>query len=349
VNNAKKHLGFDDRWLMAIGIPFCALLVLLMMFGVQTINPNFGICILISMAYTFSYWVSFRWLLIGYHKKFPGYDFDIERLLYVIIRLGIMYLTVKGIIALIIGLLLPEYVGQTILEYQTSPFIGEIAELLLITLIFFIYEGIYYFNKSRLIEIEKNKLEKISVEHQLSTLKNQVNPHFLFNSLNTLVSIIPEEPNLAITFVRKLSKTYRNILELRDEKLVTLQEEIKALDAYIFLLKTRFQNKIVIYNHIDEKDMDKFILPLSLQLLIENAIKHNVTSRQNPLKIGIYIEDNHIVVQNNLQKKNQEYSSTKMGLANIKSRYYLIAEKDIIVSETNENFTVKLPIIQNIS
>ena len=159
--------------------------------------------------------------------------------------------------------------------------------------------------------------------------------------------MIPEEPNRAIEFVQKLSRTYRNILEVRDEKLIPVEQELAALDSYIYLLKTRFQGKIQIYNHLDKHVMNKFILPLSLQILLENAVKHNITSKSKPLKIGISEENGYIVVQNNLQKKEQLYNSTKMGLANIRSRYKLLVGQEIIVDESPETFTVKLPIIEN--
>ncbi len=344
--DAQKYLGFDDRWLMAMGIPFCAIVVELMIFGKHLVCQNLGYCTFIALLFTIGYWFIFRQTIISYHKSFPGYDFNSERLLYIGSRLIVGYLIVKFGLGYIIEFAAPDH-AQFYEENKLSPFIPVVSEMLMIGLFFFVYEGIYYFNRSRLIEIEKNELEKITAEQKLSTLKNQVNPHFLFNSLNTVVTMIPEEPNMAIKFVQKLSKTYRNILELRDEKLISISEELNALDSYIFLLKTRFQGKIHIYNSIEEDMQGDFILPLSLQILIENAVKHNVTSSAKPLTIKIFIEDEHIVVRNNLQKKDQQYNSTKMGLENIRSRYKLIAERSINVEESDEYFTVKLPLIKN--
>jgi len=346
--NAKKYLGFDDRWLMLFGIPFCTLLIELMIFGTAQHESQLRHCIGVCLVFTIVYWISFRWVIISYHKKYPGSEWTWKRLAYISIMLLVTYLTVK----FSVGILLTQVLGESLAQYETdkvSPYIVEISELLLVALMYFIYEGIYYFNRSRMFEMEKNKLQKISAEQKLNTLKNQVNPHFLFNSLNTVVTMIPEEPDLAIRFVQKLSKTYRNILDLRDEKLISLNEELNALESYIFLLKTRFQGKVHIYNTIKEDHKDHFILPLSLQILIENAVKHNVTSSARPLTVEMYVENGHIIVRNNLQKKDQQYNSTKMGLANIRSRYKLIADKNIVVEETAEYFIVKLPIIQNSS
>jgi len=348
LREAEKYLGFDDRWMMALGIPFVTFIVLIMIFGTETLMCNPIPCSLIAFIHATAYWFTFRWVLINYHKSFPDYKFTPQRLSYIVSRLIVAYLLLKFSVGLTVTMLFPEK-AEFYDANKLSYFISEITEIILIALIFFIYEGIYYFNKSRMIEIEKNKLQKITAEQKLDTLKNQVNPHFLFNSLNTLVTMIPEEPELAINFVQKLSTTYRNILEVRDEKLITISQELKALDSYIFLLETRFQDKINVENKLESGILEKFILPLSLQILIENAVKHNITSTNKPLTITITEQDNYIVVSNNLQKKNQQYNSTKMGLANIRSRYRLLIHQDIVVNETKESFIVKLPIIENIS
>jgi len=344
---AKKYLGFDDRWLILTGIPVITVVITTLIFGTEMFKNELIPCLSIAAIFTIAYWLTFRELIIQYHKRFSDYTFNKKRLLYVISRFSFAYIGVKFGVGYIINYFHPEHVSfydNNKLGYLNS----EISELMMIALVFFIYEGIYYFNKSRLIEIEKNKLEKITAEQRLDTLKNQVNPHFLFNSLNTVVTMIPEEPELAITFIQKLSKTYRNILEFRNEKLITIKQELSALDSYIYLLKTRFQGKIHIYNSIHEKHLQQFILPISLQILIENAVKHNITSKAKPLKIELSSNETHIIVKNNLQRKTQKYNSTKLGLANISSRYKLLAHKEIEVIEDDHFFCVKLPIIKNI-
>ncbi len=343
---AEKYLGFDDRWMIALGIPLITLVVSIMNFGVKAFSQNALPCITVGFLFTVAYWFSFRFLLINYHKKFNNYRFDRKRLTYIISRLILWYVVVKVGMILLITLLFPSH-QEWYDANKVSPWIAEISEIMIIALVFFIYEGIFYFNKSRIIEIEKNKLEKVTAEQKLHTLKNQVNPHFLFNSLNTLVSLIPEDKDQAINFVQQLSKTYRTILEVRDEKLITIDKELQALDSYIYLLRTRFQGKIQIKNSIPRNFKDQFILPIALQILIENAVKHNIVSKSKPLFIELYVEENYLVVKNNLQKKDQEFATTKVGLTNIKSRYKFMTNKDVIVQETNEEFIVKLPIIQN--
>jgi len=344
LSQAKKYLGFNDWYLILMGVPIISVIVFLLIFGPEQEMLKSFPCVFISMFYTATYWLFTRQFLIIYHKKYDDYEFTLQRLLFVIFWMAVIYFGVK----IALGFLMHVFFNEMHEMLQSDQLIEVITTGILLTGMFFLYEGIYYFNKSRLIEIEKNKLEKLTAEQKLSTLKNQVNPHFLFNSLNTLVTIIPEEPELAIKFVQELSKSYRGILEVRDEKLITIETELRSLESYMYLLKTRFQGKIHIYNQIDKKVMNQFILPLSLQILIENAVKHNITSKSKPLDIKIYSDEHYVIVENNLQKKDQNYGSTKLGLANIKSRYKLLVNRNIKVIEDSKLFTVKLPIIKHI-
>jgi two-component system, LytTR family, sensor kinase len=174
-----------------------------------------------------------------------------------------------------------------------------------------------------------------------------VNPHFLFNNLNTLVSLIPEDPQQAMAFVQQLSKVYRHILEVKDEKSIPLKDELDVLQAYAFLLKTRFGNNLIIDIAVPDEKLKNNIVPLSLQLLMENAIKHNIVSLDRPLKIDVYAVNGSLVVRNNLQKKKQLTESTGIGLDNIRNRYKLLGDKQVMVSESDTSFSVSIPLIAN--
>lgn len=344
MNRSEKYLGFNDTWLIVMGVPIISVAVSMMTFGQSTVHEYSSDCLVIGLMFTIVYWIFVRQIIIEYHRLYSDYEFTFKRIVFVLFWMGLAYLTVKLVVGNLVHYLYPE-VSKVVHEDMYNEFLVTVV---VIAMMFFLYEGIYYFVKSQSIEKEKNALERVTAEHRLDTLKSQVNPHFLFNSLNTLVTIIPEEPKLAINFVQQLSKSYRSILEHRDEKLITIQTELDSLESYIFLLKTRFQGKIQIHNGIDDSIKGHFILPLSLQILIENAVKHNITSKTKPLKVDITNDKNFVIVSNNLQKKNQTYNSTKLGLANIKSRYELLASKKIKVIETSESFTVYLPIINNL-
>src|SRR5258708_21815155 len=184
-----------------------------------------------------------------------------------------------------------------------------------------IYESIYFVGELRKSVEEKEMLKRESLQAQLNALKIQVNPHFLFNSLNTLTAVIPENPGQAIDFVQHLSKVYRHILEVKNEQSILLKEELEVLKAYAFLLKTRFGDNLDISIRVADEKLQQKIVPLSLQILMENAIKHNIVSSSKPLKIEVHADNGKLVVSNNLQKKNQLVESTGIGLDNIRNRY----------------------------
>jgi two-component system LytT family sensor kinase len=190
----------------------------------------------------------------------------------------------------------------------------------------------------------ERKLKEKSLIFQNETLKNQINPHFLFNSLNTVSSLISTKPEVAERFISRLSSIYRYILDNSNKNKVSLQSELDFINDYFDLYKIRDEEKILLT--IDAPNADSFwILPVSLQILIENAIKHNMATRENPLKISIYIENQHIVVKNNLQKMALQLKSTKIGLKNLAERISLITGEEIAIEETNTDFIVKLPLL----
>jgi len=190
----------------------------------------------------------------------------------------------------------------------------------------------------------ERKLKEKSLIFQNETLKNQINPHFLFNSLNTVSSLISTKPEAAERFISRLSSIYRYILENSQKDKVTLQSELVFINDYFDLHKIRDEEKILLT--INAPDADSFgILPISLQILIENAIKHNIATRENPLKISIFIENQQIVVKNNLQKMALQLKSTKIGLKNLAERVRLITGNELIIEETNTDFIVKVPLL----
>jgi sensor histidine kinase YesM len=190
----------------------------------------------------------------------------------------------------------------------------------------------------------EQKLREESLIFQNETLKNQVNPHFLFNSLNTLSSLVNTQPEVAEKFINRLSSIYRYILENISKDKVSLEAELSFIRDYFFLHKIRDVEKIEL--QILVNDTDKFeILPVSLQILVENAIKHNKATREEPLRISIFIEGQQIVVKNNLQKMATQIRSTGIGLKNLAERVKLIFGRELIIEETNNYFVVKVPLL----
>lgn len=190
----------------------------------------------------------------------------------------------------------------------------------------------------------EQKLREEKLIYQYETLKNQVNPHFLFNSLNTLSSLVTASAESADRFINKLSTIYRYILENSQKDTVTLESEILFVKDYFFLQKIRDEEKINLEIKLGDCPGCK-ILPISLQLLIENALKHNIATRENPLFIKIFREESYIVVENNLQKMTNISPSSKTGLKNLGERIRLMTGKELMVEETQNAFIVKLPLI----
>ena len=214
-----------------------------------------------------------------------------------------------------------------------------------------LYEGVYFYHRWRLSLIETERLRQENISSQLDALKSQVNPHFLFNSLNTLVYLIPEDEDRAVRFVQRLSKVYRYILEIRDRSLITVAEELDFLDAYQFLLKERFGENLQIHLQIDPGVKQMQMIPLSMQMLLENAIKHNIISKEKPLLIEITVgtRSGNLMIRNRLQPKQQRQESTQVGLDNIRRRYSFYTNADILIKQEDGWFSVELPLLKTIS
>lgn len=193
--------------------------------------------------------------------------------------------------------------------------------------------------------IESEQLKRAHIAAQYESLKNQINPHFLFNSLNALTHLVYEDQDQAALFIRKLAEVYRYVLDTHEKEVVPLAEEVTFIQSYIFLHKIRFEDNLQMEVQLPE-DENLMLPPLSLQMLLENAIKHNEISDAHPLHICITQEGEHIVVRNNLQKKSLKEYSSGLGLQNIRSRYEQLSNLSVEILEDLHSFTVKLPLLK---
>ncbi len=239
------------------------------------------------------------------------------------------------------------YIGQDIITASKNLQIGEIAISVMIGLLitsFFIGSTFLKVWKKSLIEKEQFKQAQLSAQYE--TLNSQVNPHFLFNSLNVLSALVKKDPEKAETFIHHLSDVYRHVLDIRKEEMVTLEKELNLLKAYQFLLKVRFEGRLNIINQLKPNDSE-YIVPLSLQMLLENAVKHNSATQKNPLEIKIYAKDKFIWVENNKSMLNEKPAGKGMGLENIRERYQLATGEKVIIEDAAQSFKVGLPIIND--
>ncbi|WP_420147367.1 sensor histidine kinase, partial [Spirosoma sp.] len=209
-------------------------------------------------------------------------------------------------------------------------------------------ESTYSMKKWRENRLEKEQLEKINIQSQLESLKNQVNPHFLFNSLNSLSSLIDDEPERAEQFVDEMAKVYRYLLQTNEDVLTTLDTELGFIQSYYHLLKTRYGAGIGMHIDVAPQARNYQLPPLTLQMLVENAVKHNVIHAGKPLLIEIETTNSgELRVRNNRQQRSGgRMSSNKVGLANISAKYRLLAQTDPVVLSDDDHFTVILPLLK---
>lgn len=197
------------------------------------------------------------------------------------------------------------------------------------------------------ITLENETLRSEALQSQFESLKNQLSPHFLFNSLTALKILIQEAPDKAQNYVNSLSKALRYTLQSNEKKLVTLSEEMEFMESYLFLIRMRFDTNLTVISNIDEKLLICRIPPLTIQTLVENAIKHNEISKRNPLRIEILTSENEsLVVRNEIHKKLTEEEGTGIGLTNLSKQFQLLIGKDIVISRDNNYFTVEIPLIK---
>ncbi len=235
-------------------------------------------------------------------------------------------------------------------QNNTNFWIGNRSTIVSEYIIFVIVAAIIYaisFFRAWRVEVresEQIKREALSLKYQV--LQNQVNPHFLFNSLNVLGSLIDMDTESAKKFTRELSLFYRDVLHFKDQDIISLKEEIAFVKKYIYLQQIRFGEALDV-EIIANENVDGKVIPLSLQALVENAVKHNEISKSNPLKIVIAITDDHeLIVENNIQPKNILETGSGTGLKNLASRYEFLTGKKVTISENNHYFRVILPLIE---
>lgn len=339
----KEVTGFDDRGVILIGWPLASVLISLLLFNDYYENGNWGflgVCIPMSFVYTGAFWAVLRWTYYKVKWIYPSMREIGKRLGWMFLAFVGTYLLVNFSLDLLFRWLIPEH------QAEPNLVVEFISAFLVSALVIASYETLSFYLQLEHAVAEKAELQRQNVESQLEGLRNQVNPHFLFNSLNTLVYLIPEDPDKAVRFVQQLSKVYRYVLESREARIIPLHDEMEFLHSYIFLLKERFGENLQVELRDLNGDREKAIVPLTLQMLFENAIKHNVISTEKPLRIEVFAENGHLVVRNNLQRKNQVMDSTGVGLDNIQTRYRMLTDKEVEIIVSRDYFTVLLPMIR---
>jgi LytS/YehU family sensor histidine kinase len=287
-------------------------------------------------------WVGNMWITKLLDKYFPWLKFGKKRF-FTHLTTGIVYtlLIING-----------AYYGFKTIFTADPPILEQFIAANILGIIFFIpsfsiYFSLQFLTQWQQTELEMERFQKESMRSQLASLKNHLDPHFLFNNLNILSSLIDKDTQLSQDFLVRFAQVYRTMLLTKVEDLVTLEEEMDFIHSYIYLIKTRFENNINFNIEIPEDSYYTMLPPLTVQLLIENAVKHNIISEDRPLNININVEGNHMIIVNTLYEKPEDLKNKSgTGLKNLKDRYSYFCDEPIQFDRNAETYEVRVPLIE---
>jgi sensor histidine kinase YesM len=341
-----KPLSYSKKeWVIAVLLmPPFAVLLNFVLFGTQYFSKlrNFLIPTGITLAVITLVYVCCGMVATMLRNRFPKYSQAFKR---IVIGLGI-YIAIM-IAALSIVFWGYDYIGFmdyqiNLNKYAWTIIVGVFCNILATSL----NEGAAFFERWREVVDEAEQLKKENLQSQLEGLKGQVNPHFLFNSLNSLSSLISDDPEKAEKFLDEMSKVYRYLLRTNEDGLATLQAEMDFIHSYFHLLKTRYGDGLNMKVTIEERYLTWQLPSLTLQMLVENAVKHNMILKDKPLQIMILTTNSgRLIVSNNLQRKDRMVASNKVGLSNIVKKYRLMKQEEITVRDDGKEFAVIVPLI----
>jgi Histidine kinase len=351
----KKHIIF--KW---IGMAIVVIMATMLFYIDRLTTPGQSILKVFSahIIYTIAIWEINLIFLFAIRKRYPSVEETKQR---IASQLIVFPFTIALLVGLGTGFYdFTRFWDKDLVLYDYAFDYGVC--LIFAIAVAGIYEGFYLVKQWQATTLESEQLKQEQLQTQLDSLKNQVNPHFLFNSLNSLSSLIEDDGEKAKVFIEELAQVYRYLLQSNEQELTTLGNELNFIEAYSFLLKTRFGEGFNLKISIAEMNKSALIPPLTLQLLVENAVKHNIISVSKPLIVRIFdcylplsnektgqITEGGmccLVVSNNLQQKQISTTSNQMGLQNIMTKYKLLGQVDVKVEQTSMDFRVILPLIQ---
>ena len=338
-------IRLNDRWFRLAGIPLIALLGDWIFY--DAINRQHGwpfwIDYLVSLVEVSLLWTISRYGIYRSRRRYPTLSQTRQRVifqaLWLVFITGLFRLTT----ATLYDLTFIWGYHYTPLRYLYNVAVGIFCVIPIAA----IYEGLYLYRQWRMTYYEAEELKKMALQTQLESLREQVKPHFLFNSLNTLSSLIRKDVDRAEAFLDELSKVYRYLLRTNEGELTDLATELQFIQSFFHLMKTRYGNALQMELDINEETKSRLLPPLTLQLLVENAIKHNRIDKSHPLVIKIETDQQgRLLVKNNLQKKVVSVPSNKIGLGNIAAKYTLLGQPGIGIMENETDFIVIIPLLK---
>jgi Putative regulator of cell autolysis len=341
-----KPLSYSKKeWIIAvIFVPLFTMFLNYVLFGSAYFSSlgNFLVATGLTAVVVLILYVSCGMIAVVLRNRFPKYSQAFKRIL---IGLAIyISITIAALSIIFWGYDYTNFMDYQInvSKYIWALIVGAVCNIMATSL----NEGAAFYERWREVVDEAEQLKKENLQSQLEGLKGQVNPHFLFNSLNSLSSLISDDPAKAEKFLDEMSKVYRYLLRTNEDGLTTLQREMDFIYSYFHLLKTRYGDGLNLTTHIDERFLDYHLPPLTLQMLVENAVKHNMILKDSPLQIMILTTNSaKLIVSNNLQRKDRMVASNKVGLTNIVKKYRLMKQEEIMVRDDGKDFAVIVPLI----
>lgn len=289
---------------------------------------------------SFCIWVGASWVHRKLRFLFKAVLNPITKVLSVSIIGGLFGAALSGIFCLVWYKLSPE-------TFDWLPVSKCVAfSSMAVVLFTMIYEIIFLGTQKTLYSKMVDQLDWERSKAEMSVFRNELDPHFMFNSLNTLSYLILHDAQTAHQFNSKLASVYKYFLLNKEREMITLDGELEFIENYFFVLQVRHDNKLIFKNEIAQRDGTIMIVPYALQILVENAIKHNEFSETNPLQIRVMLNGEYLIVKNNKKQKTYNVNSTNIGLKNLSSRYQLVCNKNILIEDSEEEYTVKLPLIK---
>ena len=321
-----------------IAIPLITGMVDHVNFPLWKIKLSYAYCIAIA----FLVWQGNRYLLFTLRSYFNWFNKPIKKI--AALLFAISFYTIPLSALLLVGwyhLFKDGVVDWSVVNTST------LIIMICVVFITHVYETVFLVKQAESDQLKKEQLERARAEAELEALKNQVDPHFIFNSLNTLSHLIEDKPDKAKLFNDNLAEIYRYILQNKARDLVLLKEEIDFVEHYFALLRIRFEDAVELDIEVNKQESELFLIPpISLQILVENAIKHNEFSDENPLRIQIRMEHEVLSVKNEVRKKQLRKPSSGIGLKNLEERYQLITSRNMRIQETENQFIVGLPVLK---
>ena len=339
-NSYVNDIGFRLILVPAFGIVIPLITGMINPYNFSNWQVKFSFLYTIGIAAVI--WQGNRYLHFSMRSYFDWHNKPVQKVLVLLLSVG--FYTIPVSILLLVGWY--NFFGAGQLNWSV---IWQSTLIILVAVVFIthIYETVFLVKETENEMIKNEQLERAKAEAELEALKNQIDPHFIFNSLNTLSHLIEEKPVKAKQFNDNLADVYRYILQNKARDLVLLKEEIIFVENYFSLLKIRFEKAVQMKILINAQEMDQYLVPpISLQILVENAIKHNEFSESVPLGIEIKLVNDELVIHNPVRKKSLRKPSSKIGLQNLQERYRLITNKEITIKEEEKNFTVVLPVLR---